>query len=426
MLALVATLIGSGRSSQGCADFDREGCHARAALPGFCQRDWGATHCCATCSALADDPAPAAAGCQVPRQSCVSWVCEDSDGRAARPKATLPPGASCHVVAKRTAACQRCGVVDATTCAPFTDTLRTCRSDGTWSGAEPACRRFCDDTYTPPVDELPRMDWDALAAAEEPSEGARPPPKAPSAAGGRPDLTGPNLAGPDLAGGGAFGGGVAPLTVVPISAPPHGSFLQSKKVDHYMSHRIDVFGQWLVMFTPKCSKKFGAGPSLHVANQYAQWLDWQGTGTPNNPKVWAALKNYNVTMVMFETDDTHAMRKFEDKYPFDEDGPHGGLPVASAKEWMRPHDVECDETPHADPKDNSTYDNAYCEVSQQIFNLGYRAVWPECATLPAPALARTPAPLAQGKLLTWSRDVQQNFHGQEREPCRQRHGPDHR
>ena len=98
-------------------------------------------------------------------------------------------------------------------------------------------------------------------------------------------------------------------------------------------HRIDVFGQWLVMFTPKCSKKFGAGPSLHVANQYAQWLDWQGTGTPNNPKVWAALKNYNVTMVMFETDDTHAMRKFEDKYPFDEDGPHGGLPVASAKEW---------------------------------------------------------------------------------------------
>eukprot|EP01045_Picozoa_sp_COSAG04_P025214 COSAG04_NODE_3268_length_2991_cov_3.300830_5_plen_272_part_01 len=272
MLALVAALISSGRSSQGCADFDREGCHARAALPGFCQRDWGATHCCATCSALADDPAPAVNGCQVPRQSCVSWVCDDSDGRATRPKATLPPGASCHVVAKWTVACQRCGVVDATTCAPFTDTLRTCRSDGTWSGAEPACRRFCDDTYTPPVDELPRMDWDALAAAQEPSEGV-----------------------------------AAPLVVVPISAPPHGSFLQSKKVDHYMSHRIDVFGQWLVMFTPKCSKKFGAGPSLHVANQYAQWLDWQGTGTPNNPKVWAALKNYNVTMVMFETDGTHTM-----------------------------------------------------------------------------------------------------------------------
>merc|ERR1711907_558552 len=46
-------------------------------------------------------------------------------------------------------------------------------------------------------------------------------------------------------------------------------------------------------------------------------------------------------------------------------------------EFMRPHDVECDETPHADPGDNSTYDNAYCEVSQQIFNLGYRAVWPD-------------------------------------------------
>ena len=71
------------------------------------------------------------------------------------------------------------------------------------------------------------------------------------------------------------------------------------------------------------------------------------------------------------------MNRFFDRYPFDEDGEHGGLPVASHKEFMRPHDVECDETPHADPGDNSTYDNAYCEVSQQIFNLGYRAVWPD-------------------------------------------------
>ena len=172
-LMLLPAALAMGAAA--CQDFDREGCRTRAALPGFCQRDWGATHCCATCSALADDPAPAIAGCEVPRQSCVSWVCEDSDGHPARPKATLPPGASCRVVAKRTAACQRCGVVDAASCAPFTDTLRTCRSDGIWSGTEPACRRFCDDTYTPPVDELPRLDWDALAAAEEPSEGASAP-----------------------------------------------------------------------------------------------------------------------------------------------------------------------------------------------------------------------------------------------------------
>eukprot|EP01043_Picozoa_sp_COSAG02_P056966 COSAG02_NODE_6840_length_3333_cov_2.140074_3_plen_202_part_00 len=93
--------------------------------------------------------------------------------------------------------------------------------------------------------------------------------------------------------------------------------------------------------------------------------------------VAARLKHFNVTMVMFHTDGSRTMDHFEDRYPFDEDGKHGGLPVASHKEFMRPHDVECDETPHADPRDNSTYDNAYCEVSQQIFNLGYRAVWPE-------------------------------------------------
>lgn len=89
------------------------------------------------------------------------------------------------------------------------------------------------------------------------------------------------------------------------------------------------------------------------------------------------LKHFNVTMVMFKTDGSSTMNHFEDRYPFDEDGKHGGLPVASHKEFMRPHDVECDETPHADPRDNSTYDNAYCEVSQQIFNLGYRVVWPD-------------------------------------------------
>ena len=44
---------------------------------------------------------------------------------------------------------------------------------------------------------------------------------------------------------------------------------------------------------------------------------------------------------------------------------------------MHPHDVECDETPHEDPKDPDTYDNAYCEVTQQIFNMGYRAVFPD-------------------------------------------------
>lgn len=89
------------------------------------------------------------------------------------------------------------------------------------------------------------------------------------------------------------------------------------------------------------------------------------------------LKHFNVTMVNFKTDGSKTMNHFEDKFPFDEDGKHGGLPVASHKEFMRPHDVECDETPHADPGDNSTYDNAYCEVSQQIFNLGYRAVFPD-------------------------------------------------
>ena len=54
MLLPAALAIGAAACQD---DFDREGCITRAALPGFCQRDWGATHCCATCSALADDPA---------------------------------------------------------------------------------------------------------------------------------------------------------------------------------------------------------------------------------------------------------------------------------------------------------------------------------------------------------------------------------
>ena len=45
---------------------------------------------------------------------------------------------------------------------------------------------------------------------------------------------------------------------------------------------------WLVMFTKECKKHWGTGPSLHVANQYAQWLDSNLDGSPDNAKVWAA------------------------------------------------------------------------------------------------------------------------------------------
>merc|ERR1712226_935086 len=71
-------------------------------------------------------------------------------------------------------------------------------------------------------------------------------------------------------------------------------------------------------------------------------------------------------MVMFKSDGK-ALDKFFDHYPFDEvlDG-----------HFFHPHDVESDETPYQDGRWD-TYDNAYCEVSQQIFNMGYRAVWPE-------------------------------------------------
>ena len=56
--------------------------------------------------------------------------------------------------------------------------------------------------------------------------------------------------------------------------------------------------------------RYGTFPPLHVANQYAQWLDWQGTGTPNNPLVWAQLQANNATMVMFEKDGNRAQDRF--------------------------------------------------------------------------------------------------------------------
>eukprot|EP00666_Eupelagonemidae_sp_cell4sb_P000714 gene714-13660_t len=136
-----------------------------------------------------------------------------------------------------------------------------------------------------------------------------------------------------------------------------------------MEKRIDVFGHYFVMFTDKCASKWGTTPPVHVANLYALWLDWEGTGKPNNPEVFAQLAGKtNATMVMFQKDGNKAMDKFFDKYGFDEDpGPSG------SKGWFHPHDVGCDETPHGDPDDKNSYDNAQCEVAMEknIGDCGY-------------------------------------------------------
>ena len=249
MVFVSVLLLAVTRPASACEDIlDAVGCNARiTSHPGFCDSAWAAAHCCATCATVTSggEVREAPAGCAVPRQKCVTWTCEQDGSHQ-------PPGASCRVVAKRSASCQRCALVDADSCEPFADTRRTCQAGGTWSGPEPACRRYCDATYAPPVDELPQLDWEALAAREQ--------------------TTAPAV----------------PLTVVPIEAPPFGDYLTARKVNEYMSDRIDVFGHWLVMFTKECKKHWGPGPSLHVANQYAQWLDSNLDGSPDNAKVWAA------------------------------------------------------------------------------------------------------------------------------------------
>jgi hypothetical protein len=205
LTALVATTDAGGAE---CGDLlGAVGCSARiASHPEFCESVFATDYCCASC-ALAPSRAAVAVepGCAVPRQKCVVWDCEQPDTR-------LAPGTKCHVVAKQTPSCKRCAVVDAESCESFVSTVRTCQMDGSWTGSEPACRRYCDETYQPPADDLPQLDWDALAAMEQ------------------------SVA-------------TAPLAVVPITAPPFGHYLKSRNVDEYMSDRIDVFGQWLVMFT---------------------------------------------------------------------------------------------------------------------------------------------------------------------------------
>ena len=258
MLALLIAGSAIVGANAVCLDFDRAGCQTRSALPGFCKRAWGLMHCCETCSnaTTVDDPdsRPARVLCEVPRQRCVRWVCEDRGSRLSGSR--KPVGTSCRVALKQTASCQRCAVVDAESCAPFTEAIRVCQADGSWSGAEPACRRFCDKTYTPPAADLPRMDWKALAAANELQFMAE---------------------------------AVAPLEVVPISAPPHGPFLVEKKVDHYMSDRIDVFGQWLVMFTPKYACPNMRVPCCAARNMRVPCCPCSGRHSPPKLALAAAL-----------------------------------------------------------------------------------------------------------------------------------------
>jgi hypothetical protein len=268
--SLLAALAGL----QACTDFSQAGCATRARSHGFCTSSWGREHCCDTCANHPIAGLARTTSCSVPRTRCATWSCNGGKDQAI--------GATCHVTAKQSEQCARCSVVDSETCAPFVAASKVCQADGSWSGAEPACRRFCDESYVPPDPPLPeRVPADTVERFAREAREAQ------------------------------------PFTVVPIDAPPFGDYLASKGLPKYMQHRVDVFGQWLVMFTDKCRKRYGTSPSLHVANMYAQWLDWKGTGAPNNAAVWAQLRAYNATMVMFETDGS-ALNKFFDKYPFDE------------------------------------------------------------------------------------------------------------
>ena len=108
-------------------------------------------------------------------------------------------------------------MVDAETCISFTTASRTCLEDGSWGGREPACRRYCDKGYTPPVHDVVRVEV-------------------------RPEDLGPTTA--------------SAIKVVEMDAPPFGPYLAKKGVDKYLQHRIDVFGHYLVMFTDKCKSKY--------------------------------------------------------------------------------------------------------------------------------------------------------------------------
>jgi len=312
-----------------CSDFDKQGCRFRAEEPDFCLHNWGLEHCCATCTGhpqgLLASTAPMA--CKVPRQKCVAWSCAVGS--------IVNAGGSCRLTVREDLAmCKRCSVVDSSTCAPYpSNTTRTCLSDGTWSGLEPACRSFCDATFDP-------HEWNVVEPVETQRFSKTKDPSSP-----------------------AF----EKFEVRDIEAPPHGDFLSRKHVSKYMSYRIDFWGHWFVLFTGKCSQRYGVHAALHVANQYAQWLDWQGTGKPNNQEVFAQLVARNATMVMFDTADGPDLDRFYNAFPFDE--------VLDNK-FMHPHDVECDETPHLSGEPDS-YDAAYCEILQQIFNMGYRPVFPD-------------------------------------------------
>ena len=117
-LTLLAAVGAAPDSS--CTDYDAVGCRTRAALPAFCDRTWAGTNCCATCSSqgvAAVSAAPAPTGCDVPRQKCVRWICDD--GRTTAGVEQQPFGTTCRVASKDTDACLRCAVVDAASCAPW-------------------------------------------------------------------------------------------------------------------------------------------------------------------------------------------------------------------------------------------------------------------------------------------------------------------
>jgi len=111
-----------------------------------------------------------------------------------------------------------------------------------------------------------------------------------------------------------------PAAAAAARSPLELSPLSGWLADHfrkYFKYQIDIFGSWLFLITDRCVEKKGKHPPLHAAALFAEYLDWDSDGKPNNPQVLAALNESKAAMTMFATDGRR-VDKFEDSSAADE------------------------------------------------------------------------------------------------------------
>jgi len=209
---------------------------------------------------------------------------------------------------------------------------KACAADGTWMGPEPICGKAENPTTMP--------------------DNGQQVAKAPVGGAGRTSATDATT---------SMGTNIT-ITDLPADFDSFSTYF-----DKYISLFDGVVS---IIGSKKCTQTMpdneGESVMIHAAKIFAEYIDGNRDGEPDNTAVATALGESHsaTTITMFGSQHDIAMIRQR-------------FPISPKRHY---HDLECDETPaggECSGEPEECFDNAHCELVQVLINQGFAQVFPE-------------------------------------------------